>query len=576
MVGDDRIDRVFAGIHGVAEGGDQMVGVAFLDGALGFQAVGVQLAGAGVNADALVHQRLGDGRGVLLVVAQLAEADDVDDHVLAELHPVVERQLGDEDHGFGIVAVDVEDRCLDGLDHVGAVERGTRVARVGGGETDLVVDDEVHRAARAVATGLGQVQRLHDDALAGEGCVTVDHDRQHVGAVAVAAAHLARLGGAFDHGADDLEVRRVEGQRQVHGTCRGGNIAGEALVVLHITAGQVGRMPALEFGEQVLGHLAQHVDQQVQAAAVGGADDHFLQAVVAALAHQFVHGGDEALAAFQREALLADVAGVQVTLQALGGGQPLKDAFLLLGTEAEAATHGFEALLDPALGGRIGHVHELGADGAAVGFAQRLHDLAQRCALKAEEGVGGRVDVGVVALGEAVERRRQLGNLGAFAALQGIEIGVARTQTTVGGDQLCDIDLLAGRFHVAAHLLGLQRAFTGTLGKRLDDRRMSHVAGFGIAIGRGQRLQVVEVRTPGLIDRGRIGEVAFVQLLDERGIAAEQVRVLAKGAHHVCFTCQTSFSLKSCRGESSRITCGPGFQDLHAATGRSVRPAQRD
>ena len=86
-------------------------------------------------------------------------------------------------------------------------------------------------------------------------------------------------------------------------------------------------MPALEFGEQVLGHLAQHVDQQVQAAAVGRTDDHFLQAMVATLADQFVHGGDEALAAFQREALLANVAGVQVALQTLGGGQALEDAF---------------------------------------------------------------------------------------------------------------------------------------------------------------------------------------------------------------------------------------------------------
>ncbi len=39
-------------------------------------------------------------------------------------------------------------------------------------------------------------------------------------------------------------------------------------------------------------------------------------------------------------------------------------------------------------------------------------------------------------------------------------------QTAVGGDQLCNVDLLAGRFHVAAHPLGLQRAFTGTLGGR--------------------------------------------------------------------------------------------------------------
>ena len=37
-----------------------------------------------------------------------------------------------------------------------------------------------------------------------------------------------------------------------------------------------------------------------------------------------------------------------------------------------------EPLLPPALLRRVGDVHVLGADRAAVGFAQRLHDLAQR------------------------------------------------------------------------------------------------------------------------------------------------------------------------------------------------------
>jgi hypothetical protein len=57
------------------------------------QLVGVQLARARVLRDLLVHQRLRHHRLVLLVVAELAEADDVDDDVLVELLPVVERDL---------------------------------------------------------------------------------------------------------------------------------------------------------------------------------------------------------------------------------------------------------------------------------------------------------------------------------------------------------------------------------------------------------------------------------------------------------------------------------------------------
>jgi hypothetical protein len=37
-------------------------------------------------------------------------------------------------------------------------------------------------------------------------------------------------------------------------------------------------------------------------------------------ADQFVHRDDQRLAAFEREALLADVAGMQVALQRLGSG----------------------------------------------------------------------------------------------------------------------------------------------------------------------------------------------------------------------------------------------------------------
>src|SRR5690606_41436789 len=63
------------------------------------------------------------------------------------------------------------------LDDVGAIQRGTRVARVGSGEADLVVDDDVQGAARTVAARLGQVERFHDHTLAGKGCVTVHQHR---------------------------------------------------------------------------------------------------------------------------------------------------------------------------------------------------------------------------------------------------------------------------------------------------------------------------------------------------------------------------------------------------------------
>ena len=58
--------------------------------------VGVELARARMLRDLLVHQRLRDHRLVGLVVAEPAEADEVDEHVLVELLPVLERDLDRE------------------------------------------------------------------------------------------------------------------------------------------------------------------------------------------------------------------------------------------------------------------------------------------------------------------------------------------------------------------------------------------------------------------------------------------------------------------------------------------------
>ena len=284
VVGQHRVDGVFAGIHGGAELLHHRVRTVGRQHALGHQLVAVEAAGAGVLADLLVHQRLGQRRRVLLVVAELAEADDVDHHVLVELLAVVQAQLGGEHHRLGVVAVHVQHRRFDHLDDVGAVQRGARVARVAGGETDLVVDDHVHRAAGVIAARLGQCQRLHHHALAGKGRVAVHDDREHRVAFGVATAVQAGLDRAFDHRVDDLEVRRVEGQAQVHRAAVGRHVAREALVVLHVARRQVLGGGVVELGEQFLGRLAQGVDQHVQAAAVGHADDDLLHAALASRA----------------------------------------------------------------------------------------------------------------------------------------------------------------------------------------------------------------------------------------------------------------------------------------------------
>jgi hypothetical protein len=101
-------------------------------------------------------------------------ADDVDDDILLEGLAEFDGQTGDQRHRFRIVAIDMEDRRFGHLEDVGAVQRRTIIARIGGGETDLVVHHDMHRAAHPVTAGLREVEHFLVDALAGDGRVAVN------------------------------------------------------------------------------------------------------------------------------------------------------------------------------------------------------------------------------------------------------------------------------------------------------------------------------------------------------------------------------------------------------------------
>ncbi len=93
-------------------------------------------------------------------------------------------------------------------------------------------------------------------------------------------------------------------------------------------------MDAFEFGEQFLGQLAQSVHQHVQAPAMRHADDGLFHALLARALQQMMQQRDQRLAAFQREAFLPDVFGVQITLQPFCRRQAFEDAFLRLGADS--------------------------------------------------------------------------------------------------------------------------------------------------------------------------------------------------------------------------------------------------
>jgi hypothetical protein len=120
-------------------------------------------------------------------------------------------------------------------------------------------------------------------------------------------------------------------------------------VILHIAVATDG------LGDVVLGELFEedvellphYAGEDVETAAVGHAHDDLLDADVGAVLDDGVDGGDHGLAAFEREALLADVLRVQETLEEFRLVDAAEDADFALGGELRLVARGLHLLLKP-------------------------------------------------------------------------------------------------------------------------------------------------------------------------------------------------------------------------------------
>ncbi len=113
----------------VLDGRDERLGLGVGEDALADELRAVELAHGRMGVDLLGHQRLGVGGLVLLVVAEAAVADEVDDDVVAEAAPVGEREPDGRDRRLGVVGVDVDDRHVEALREVGRVARRAALER---------------------------------------------------------------------------------------------------------------------------------------------------------------------------------------------------------------------------------------------------------------------------------------------------------------------------------------------------------------------------------------------------------------------------------------------------------------
>ena len=309
---------------------------------------------------------------------------------------------------------------------------------------------------------------------------------------------------------------------------------------------------AFEFGEQVFRHLAERIDEHVEAPAVCHADHELLHAGRAPVLQQLVEHRNQAIAALQRKSRLADVLGMQIAFQRLCRRQTLEDVLAVRRVVGGRRARRFQAFLDPAFLRHIAHVHVFGADGAAIGVLQQLHDILQLHLARPDQRTGAEhgFHIGVA---QAVKRELQFGHYRLFVPPQGIDIGDARALEAIRAYELQNTVLFFAKLRLAARRGGNARN-ARAFGKLREI--FLHWCVRDVARAIVEFLQLVEVGAPARLDRGRILEIALVERLDKRRVGAEQVRIAAQFAigHDARWSPARAY-LRCAIGTNSRLPC---------------------
>ncbi len=285
------------------------------------------------------------------------------------------------------------------------------------------------------------------DAFASKGRVAVHQDRHGFSMAIIFGAILFRATAAHGHRVNELEVARVETQRDVDfGTGRGSPVAAISQVITHVArAAMHFWLGVVELPEDTLGALAHDIGQDVQATAVSHAHHDSFDVMLTSLFQGQVEQWNEAFSAFEREGLGADEFAANEFLEDGRVGQAAIDALLDFARQFDAILAAFHAALQPIADGAIFDVHKLHTDAAAVGIAELGQDIAQGARVDILQGRAGELAIQVTGL-DAVGLRIEFGRSLAVDA-QWIELCHHVTAHAILANEVVDAILHAGQPH---------------------------------------------------------------------------------------------------------------------------------
>src|ERR1051326_5937113 len=159
--------------------------------------------------DRTVENGLGESRFIAFVVTQAAITIHAHYDVALEFETKIHRQPDDLRHRFGVFPVHVKNRDLEHSPDVRRVGAGPSFAWTGG-ESYLVVDDDMESAADRVRRQLAEIESLLNHPFTRKSRVSVDEQGHAPPSRIVACPVLLGPGASQGHWVHELQVARVE------------------------------------------------------------------------------------------------------------------------------------------------------------------------------------------------------------------------------------------------------------------------------------------------------------------------------------------------------------------------------